>query len=311
MEQVQSLKFYWNGLKINDGKLMNVIYNMPGTFLDVGTLPVLPITMHKYDYGVDYPAELFDSFGDTAYVADQVQIDTDNPLYPFARMSLMKLMIHRFKQYIKHPVADDVDSVKSNIALLEAEIKKLGNKQPTLSILHKTVQYMDGVRAAYKAKKEAMEREEEARARAKNLRVKTYAERLMAKLKSLYPIKKGEPWVEFPWSESSGIGGGEKMSLIAAEKFLPRMDKNFNVVYGKNHGYDKTEFIVHFEDKNGNLIDYEDRYDIGCERRTLLESMMPIMDEYYEHHEEEEGRTMYKLFMDFVTKYEEAGLEEY
>ena len=288
MEQVQSLKFYWNGMKVNDGSLMNVSYYMPDATLHQGKLPENPITMNKYGYSKDYPASLFDSFGESGYVPNEVTIETDNPLYPFVRMSMIKLMIHRFKQYIKHPVANDLDIVKSNISHLEAEVKSLGNKQPSLPVLQKTFQYMEGVRAAYKAKKEAIERAEEEKRRFQNNRVKTYAERLMSKLKELFPIEKGKPWVELPWSESYGIGGGEKMSLIAAEKFFPRMDKNFRLVYGKNHGYDKTEFIVHFVDKNGELIDYEDRYDIGCERRTLLEAMMPIMDEYYEHHEEEE-----------------------
>lgn len=311
MEQVQSLKFYWNGMKVNDGRLTNVSYYMPDATLNQGKLPENPITMNKYGYSKDYPASLFDSFGESGYVPNEVTIETDNPLYPFVRMSMIKLMIHRFKQYIKHPVANDVDIVKSDISHLEAEVKNLGTKQPSSSVLQKTFQYMEGVRAAYKAKKEAIERAEEEKRRFQNNRVKNYAERLMSKLKELFPIEEGKPWVEFPWSESYGIGGGEKMSLIAAEKFLPRMDKNFRVVYGKNHGYDKTEFIVHFVDKNGELIDYEDRYDIGCERRTLLEAMMPIMDAYYEHHAEEEGRTMYQLFMKFVGDYEDAGLEEY
>lgn len=311
MEQVQSLKFYWNGLKVNNERMMSVTYDMRGTFLNVGKLPNLPIIMNKSDYRKDYPDALFNPHGDNPYVPNEVEIVPENPLYPFARMSLMKQMIHRFKLYVKHPVGNDVELVKSHIAELEAEIQKMGNKQPTSSILNQTVQYMDGVRADYQAKKEAIERAEEEKRRAKNLRVKNYAERLLPKLIGLYPMQDNEPWVELVCSESTGIGGGEKMSLVAAEKFLTRMDKNFRVVYGVNHGYDKTDFIVHFPLEDGTTIDYEDRYDIGCERRTLLEAMMPIMDSYYEHNEDKNGRKMYQLFMNFVDKYEASGLEEY
>ena len=313
MEQVvNSIKFYWNGMRINDDSLIELNYYLPKGAEHVTQckpLPKNPITINKYSYNKDFPMALFDEFGDVCAVASEVVIEPENPLYPYVQQAYMKNEIHQIKRYMKHPVTNDLAIRQKQVETLEKEVKAMGITHPTTSIIAKTIEYMKEMRAKYKAKKEAIEQAEREEWRRKNKLVKAYAEAQYKELTALYPMETGKNWMELKWSESPGIKEGQKLSLIAGDKFLTRMDRNFREVYGDKHGYDKTAYTVHFVDNEGkDLFVYEDRYDIGCERRSLLEAMFLIIDSY---HDEGKDNGLYDAFMKHVGEVEDKGLEEY
>ena len=313
MEQVvNSIKFFWNGVKINNDSLLALNYYLPHGaehVSDCRPIPSNPITINKYTWTRDFPMALFDEFGDVCAVASEVVIEPENPLYPYVKQAYMKDQIHQIKRYMKHPVTDDLALRKKQVETLEREVKEMGITHPTKSIIAKTIEYMKEMRAKYQAKKEAIRQAELEERHRKDMMVKAYGEAQYKELAALYPMEKGKHWIELEWSESHGIENGEKMSLIAGDKFLTRMDKNFREVYGEKHGYNKTAYKVHFVDKEGKDISvYEDRYDIGSERRSLLEAMFLILDNY---HDQGKDNGMYDIFMKHVDEVEAKGLEEY
>ena len=313
MEQtVDTIKFFWNGMRINKDPLISLNYYLPDGTNHVAAckpLPQNPITINKYDWKPQFPMDLFDRFGDVCAVADTVEIEPENPLYPYVMQAYMKDQIHQIKRYMKHPVTNDLEMKQKQVETLEKAMKSMGITQPTKSIIAKTIEYMKGLREAYKAKKEAIEQAEREEYYRKNKMVMDFGKAQFKELTELYPIQKGKPWMELDWSESPAIEGGEKMSLIAGDKFFTRMDKNFREVYGEKNGYDKTGFKVHFVDAEGNDVGiFDERFDIGCERRSLLEYMYDILDYY---HEKGKDNGMYDLFMKHVNEVEALGLEEY
>ena len=313
MEQVvNSIKFFWNGVKINNDSLLALNYYLPHGAEHVNgcqPIPSNPITINKYTWTRDFPMALFDEFGDVCAVASEVVIEPENPLYPYVKQAYMKDQIHQIKRYMKHPVTDDLALRKKQVETLEREVKEMGITHPTKSIIAKTIEYMKEMRAKYQAKKEAIRQAELEERHRKDMMVKAYGEAQYKELTTLYPMEKGKHWIELEWSESHGIENGEKMSLVAGDKFLTRMDKNFREVYGEKHGYNKTAYKVHFVDKEGKDISvYEDRYDIGCERRSLLEAIFLILDSY---HDQGKDNGMYDIFMKHVDEVEAKGLEEY
>ena len=311
-ETVNTIKFFWNGMRINNEPLISLEYDMPDGDSRISAcqpLPQNPITMNKQTWKPVFPMSLFDEFGDVCAVANQVQIKPENPLYPYVMQAYMKNRIHQIKRYMKHPVTNDVPLRKKQVETLEKEVKSMGATHPTKSIIAQTIVYMKNMQAAYQAKKDAIEQAEREERHRKDMMVKSFGEAQYKELNTLYPIEKGKPWIELEWSESHGITNGEKMSFVAGDKFLTRMDKNFREVYGEKHGYDKTGYKVHFVDSEGKEISvYEDRYDIGCERRSLLEAIFLVLDTY---HEQGKDHGMYDIFMKHVDEIEARGLEEY
>lgn len=311
-EAVNTIQFYWNGMKVNGDSLVKLSYYLPNGTESVAAckpLPKNPITLNKYTWRKVYPKALFDELGDGSVLGSEVVVKPENPLYPYVMLAYMKDQIHQIKRYMKHPVTNDIPIREKQVGALEEAVKSMKITHPTKTIIAKTMEYIEKMQAAYKAKVEAIKQAKKEEEHRKNRIVKSYGEKLYKELASLYPITKGKPWIELNWSESPAIEGGEKMSLIAGDKFLTRMDKNFREVYGEKHGYDKTGFTVHFVDTEGKDISvFEERYDIGCERRSLLEYMYDILDNY---HENRRDRGMYDLFMKHVNEVEALGLEEY
>lgn len=305
-ELITTLDIYWNGLKINGGKLLKVTYDMDnGAFCthQLKEVPNQPVLLRRNHYYFSWPS-LF------TVSCDVATVEPESPLYPFVKLAYLKKEIHDIKKYMKHPVADDLELRAKQVALLEKQVKAMGRLKVTPSVLKKTSEYMEQLKADKKAKEEAEARAYWEEMRAKNNKVKAFGENLFNTLNAEYPIEKGNPWMEIPFSESYGIKNGVKLSLLAGHKFLSRMNVNFREVYGKDFGYDKTDFIVHFVDKKGKEVaSLQDRYDVGSEHYSLMVNIASTMDDHYKNHSTEEGREMYHLFWEYGNKLDDKELK--
>ena len=93
-----------------------------------------------------------------------------------------------------------------------------------------------------------------------------------------HPITPGAPFVEIPFSENPAFyactdqadktGEPLRLSVAAAEIIIRHYDAE--VYADPDSAYDKTDFVIHYTDENGQPSTYTGRYDLGCNDGGLI-----------------------------------------
>ena len=257
------IKFYWNGIKVDGGRLISCTYGIDGD----------NVRMYASKYNSKLPGRYFDveNYSDSMtdyFEYDHATITPEHPLYKYAYYYACAAAAKSAKQnmaYCEKRLAQtgnryyeqQIDSYKSSIERFDGMVNP---GQPT----EDDYKAIDALRIQKKQEREAKEAEERAAAEAEmNKRIadgKKFIEETMEK----YPIIDGEPVVTFLWSENPAFYAWEdcelKTSLMAADIILAHYDTKIEVP----KGYDKTKIMVsYFNPETNEEEDITDRYGLG------------------------------------------------
>lgn len=293
------IRIYWNGIKIDGGKLIRCGYSIDNN-VDHHT----SVTIYARDYA-DLPRDLFqvvnnsDSMTDY-FENDRADLTPEHPLYKYFRYAAAKAKIRDLKAYItsyekelaaperwhgRHEYArQEIERSKATLDTLEAMTDP---GQPTAEDLAE----IDRQRQEAENARRAAEHEAELREREKMLNARCNGRRLIEAEQEAHPIKEGEPTVCINWSEHPAFYAWDEdaliLSLEAAENILHRLDAEQNATRETEQGhgwYYKTKFTITGKDESGEEFSYTGRYDLGDNDGGLIEHIRAFA-EYYRTHD--------------------------
>ena len=250
-EPEKGIRFYWNGIKVDGGRLIPCGYSIDGE----------SVTIYAKNYK-KLPREYFDvvnnSDGMTDYFEDdRTTLKEKHPLYRFARYAALKGMA----------------SGKTYRRMTEEQAKEWDLME---NPGHPTQKDYDKIaEMRQKAEQEAKEKEEQ-ELKAERERVAAETEngrKYIEQVAEENPIKEGEPVVTICWSEHPAFYSWEddelKLSVAAAEIILKHYDEK---KHAEQRGYDKTKFVINWIDaETGEQEKYTGRYDLGDNDGGLIE----------------------------------------
>lgn len=290
------IKFYWNGIKVDGGRLIPCYY----------WLGENSVAIHAREYSGDLPRQYFkvennsDPYTDY-FDTDSAELTPEHPLYKFARYAALKSIVNG-KTYRK-PTPEH-----------EAEWSAM--KDPG----HPTRADLDAVEEMKLAEENARKAKEEAEVlerREKMLRQRSEGRHFIEQTASSHPITEGQPVVTICWSEHPAFYAWEenelKLSVAAAEIILKRFDEQRAA---EERGYDKTKFLIEYTDpETGEARTYEGRYDLGDDDGGMIEHIRAF-GRWYRLHDEHTGRELenpdpelspIERFADWLETFAEGG----
>lgn len=274
------VKIYWNGIKIDGGKLIRCFYS-----LDNNAEHATSVSISARDYS-DLPRDILPVTNDTDIYTDyfdndRAYITPGHPLYIYFRYAATKAKIRELKSYIayyekelegrerwpgRHKyLRNDLETQRAELAELEA-VADPG--QPTAEDLAE----IDRQRQEAENERRAQEHAAEIAERERALCERVNGAHLIKEVSEQFPIVDGEPIVTINWSEHGAFydypDDTLKLSIAAADKILSQLDAE---KHAQGRGYDKTKFTITGADDNGEQINYTGRYDLGDGEGGLIQ----------------------------------------
>ena len=263
-----SIKFYWNGIKVNGGKLIRTWYNID----NINDPKSVSISARDYE---SLPADVFSVHNDSDiytdyFDSDSTTIDAGHPLYIPALVAALKSNLRMAESRIKYAEKQiargssywqkSIDEATGNAARYKSMLESLPDKQPTAEDLAAVA----ALRLEEETARRAAEHERELQEREKELREQSEARRIVRETAERYPLDDAASVrVVIQWSESGAfVGDNLSFSVPAAEIILHTLDERKAV----GIGYGKTSFVVEYPEGS-----YEGRYDLGDGDGGLIE----------------------------------------
>lgn len=279
-----SIKFFYNGIKLNgENKLLKCFYSIDNSTAESG--PCVTIYARGYD---DLPRDVFPVENDTDlytdyFDSDRATLTPAHPLYKYARAAAIKADLRDSVPYLEKlertlnsgkldpwqnadALKIDADSRRAKVEQYRAELEQLPKTHPTAADLTE----IDAMKTAAENARRAREQAEQLEAREKMLRQRAEGRAYIEGIAQQYPINEGAPYVEIPFSENPAFysfndqtdktGEPLRLSVAAAEIVLKHFDEQ---AAAEDRGYDKTDFVIHYIDDDGEPSTYNGRYDLG------------------------------------------------
>lgn len=279
-----SIKFFYNGIKLNgENKLLKCFYSIDNSTAESGPC----VTIYARDYS-DLPRDLFPVENDTDiytdyFDSDRATLTPAHPLYKYARAAAIKADLRDSVPYLEKlertlnsgklapwqnadALKIDADSRRAKVEQYRAELEQLPKTHPTAADLAE----IDAMKTAAENARRAREQAEQLEAREKTLRQRAEGRAYIEGIAQQHPVTDGAPYVEIPFSENpafyafndqnSKTGEPLRLSVAAAEIVLKHFDEQ---AAAEDRGYDKTDFVIHYIDDDGEPSTYNGRYDLG------------------------------------------------
>lgn len=279
-----SIKFFYNGIKLNgENKLLKCFYSIDNSTAESGPC----VTIYARDYS-DLPRDVFPVENDTDlytdyFDSDRATLTPAHPLYKYARAAAIKADLRDSVPYLEKlertlnsgklapwqnadTLKIDVESRRAKVEQYRAELEQLPKTHPTAGDLAK----IDAMKTAAENARRAREQAEQLEAREKTLRQRAEGRAYIEGIAQQHPITEGAPYVEILFSENpafyafnvqnSATGEPLRLSVAAAEIVLKHFDEQ---AAAEDRGYDKTDFVIHYIDDDGEPSTYSGRYDLG------------------------------------------------
>lgn len=271
--KTESIRFFWNGIKVNGGKLIRCFY-----FTDSKSDSVT-ISARDYDH---LPRDLFTVKNETDLYTDYFDSDSAtltpaHPLYKYARAAALKAAMRGEPEYIaklKQSEQDaktpgryhwrSADAIRAEIEQRQAQLDRNTAELATLPKGHPTAADVEAVHemnTAAESARLARENAEQLERREKAIRTRNENRAFIEQTAAAHPIKDGAPVVTVEWSENSAFDDGMKFSVAAAEIIFKTLDEK--IASDPERGYDKTSFSIEYTDADGEQDTYKGRYDLG------------------------------------------------
>lgn len=301
-----TLKFYYNGIKVNNGDLLKGFYSLNNDASAVtfyADHDDLPRDMFPVENNTDYYTDYFED--------DRFTISADHPLFRFAksaaivahRKSNARSVTHyekRRDKYSKNSQYWKMFDRYANEARAKMDLFGIVEKieQPT----EKDLEAVREMNIAAENARKARELAEEQERREKYLAELNENKNFVLETINAHPFNDPQNYVIIKWSELPGLADDENLplSIAAAEIILKHFDEK---EAAKDCGYAKTSFIIHFIDENGNADTYDGRYDLGDNDGGLVAHV----EQWIEHTKQTENATAKKLLQ---TLYKGANVQK-
>ena len=267
-----SIKFYYNGLRVNgEKKLIRVFYSLDN---NADGREEVSISARDYD---DLPGDVFAVSNNSDYYtdyfdSDRATVTPSHPLYKYARRAALENAIHYAQSGIKYAekraaaggyMADyykkDAAERRERLETMRAELETLPKGQPTASDL----EAVEAMNNAAETARIAEEHAAELAAREKETCERINGRKFIKETAEQHPQNSGEPVIRVNWSEYGAFyawkNGELELSPAAAEIIFKHFDE---MKAAENGGYWKTSFCVIY-DEGGEECTYEGRYDLG------------------------------------------------
>lgn len=259
MEKTTSIKFFWNGVKVNgDKKLIRCHYSLDN-YHDGHE----GVTIYARDYSGHLPGDLFpvrnetDTYTDY-FETDRAELEPGHPLYNYARAAAIKAELRNEK----HCRAETCDAVRQphlqRLWKYKQELLALPTGQPTAA----DVEAVHALNLAAETARIQAEKEAEQKEREEVLRQRNEGLAYIESIAAAHPIQEGAPVVTIEWSECPAFYSWEdgelKLSVAAADIVLRHYDK----APDDGFCYYKTKFTVNYTINDAEKS-HTDRYDLG------------------------------------------------
>ena len=263
-----SIKFFWNGIKVNGGKLIRTWYNID----NIDNPQSVSISARDYDH---LPGDVFSVSNDSDIYTDyfdndSTTLDAGHPLYMPALVAALKSNLRMVEISIKYAQKQiargssywqkKLDEETDKAARYRSMLQSLPDKQPTAEDLAAVA----ALRLEEETARKAAEHERELQEREKELNEQAESRRIVRETAERYPLDDAAAVrVVIQWSESGAfVGDNLSFSVPAAEIILRTLDER----RAGSLGYDKTSFFVEYPEGR-----YEGRYDLGDGDGGLIE----------------------------------------
>lgn len=266
--KTESIRFFWNGIKVNGGKLIRCFYFTDSDSVTISARDYadLPRDMFKVKNETDLYTDYFDS--------DRATVTPEHPLYKYARAAALKAAMRGEPEYIaklKNTVENKKlapwqkpDDFRAEIDRRQAQFDRNAAELATLPKGHPTAADVEAVHemnTAAESARLAREHAEQLERREKTIRTRNENRAFIEQTAAAHPIKDGAPVVTVEWSENGAFDDGMKFSVAAAEIIFKTLDEKISA--DQERGYDKTKFSIEYTDADGEPSTYEGRYDLG------------------------------------------------
>lgn len=268
--KTESIKFFYNGIKVNGGKLIRCFY-----FTDSKSESV---TISARDYA-DLPRDMFKVKNETDLYTDYFDSDSatvtpEHPLYKYVRAAALKSAMRGEPEYIaklKSTVENKKlapwqkpDDFRAEIDRRQAQLDRNAAELATLPKGHPTAADVEAVHEmnnAAESARLAREHAEQLERREKAIRTRNENRAFIEQTAAAHPIKDGAPVVTVEWSENGAFDDNMKFSVAAAEIIFKTLDEKISA--DQERGYDKTSFSIAYTNADGEPDTYAGRYDLG------------------------------------------------
>lgn len=269
-EPQDHIKIYYNGIKIDGGKLIKCGYS-------INTPDTVCIYARNYD---DLPRDLFEVKNDSDpytdyFENDRAVVESDHPLYKYIHYAALKEAAKSSQRYIEKYLKPqlaaperfsgshnfyrgELERHEKNISLYQAAHDPGQPTAADLEAIDRQRQEAENERRAAEHREELIRREIYLQQRSRHHFITETAEK--------YPLLPGAPVVIVNWSEHPGFIWADdelKLSVKAAEKVLSALDEEEHDRRGERGGYFKTSFTIKWTDESGEECSYSGRYDLG------------------------------------------------
>lgn len=285
-----SIKFFWNGIKVNgERKLIRCFYSLdnnadgrPNVTIYARDCERLPRDVFVVHNDTDLYTDYFDD--------DSAELTPEHPLYKYARAAALKAAMRGEPEYIAQLKADlqrpeywpgqhqsrrdDIERREKHLAQYTAELATLPQGQPTAADLAA----VEAMNLAAESARLAAEQAEQQRRREQMLRDRMNGRAYIQNVIEQHPLEDGAPYVVIPFSENPAFyywfdeGRELRLSIEAADIILRHFDEQRaeRNAAEDGGGYDKTDFVIHYT-RDGEDNTYEGRYDLGDGDGGMLE----------------------------------------
>lgn len=278
MEPTTSIKFFWNGIKLNgNSQLIKCSYS-----LDNHRDVVEPcVTIMAERYGAVLPKDIFTVNNDTdSYTdyhdTDNATITASHPLYPYARAAALTAEIRSNRKllesrrrlaenappYSREFYRKEAEQTAARLERYEGELAALGH------IGHPTVGDLKAVAAmnltSQNAQVEAKKAEEQ-KQHEHYLQLRSEGREFIESTMRDYPVRSNQIQVIIYWSEYPGFLHWSYTNLALSPAAAETIFKHFDSTVAAGTGYYKTDFSV-----VTSSIQYKGQYDIGPKEGGLL-----------------------------------------
>lgn len=270
-EPEKGVKFYYNGIKVDGGRLIpcHFWFDENSVSFSVKGCNSLPREYFTVKNNSDPYSDYFDD--------DHTTLTAEHPLYKYARYVALKGVMTG-KSYRK-PTPEQ-----------EAEWSRMKDPgQPTSEDLKAVEEQKLAAQNAMRAKEQA----ERLAAREESLRKISEGHHFCESVAAEHPVIEGQPKVKIGSSESPYLysfshGADNIFSVAAAEIIL----KHFDDLHPAHSGYDKTDFVVLWNDEEtGEAEYYEGRYDLGDHDGGLIEHIRSF-GRWHRTHDKHNGKEL-------------------
>lgn len=272
------VRIYWNGIKIDGGKLIKCGYSLDN---NADNAPSVSIYAKNY---VDLPRGLFDVENNSDSYTDYFENDhafltPEHPLYKYFRFAAAKSRIRELKahsEYLRKALdaperwAGQHEYYREELEKSRAQLAELEKMEDPGQPTAEDLKSIDRQRQEAENARIAAEREKEMKEREIYLAQRVNGQRLIKRESEAHPVRDNAPAVLIHWSEHPAFSDYEDDSLIlsitAAENILRRLDEEQHETRETENGrwwYYKTKFTITGKDASGEDFTYSGRYDLG------------------------------------------------